>query len=146
MGYSPTVRRAMTAMMVAPASAVDLRIRMVGTGLDFYTFTKCTDMGMCFSPLSSSAAEIIVGPGSEGNWFGLAHEIGHAAGFFSSTTGVNPMCSEKDHNAGPSAANSISCIRMWEDQVLSEKKAYDRRQTRQKAREVNQEPQDPGQM
>jgi hypothetical protein len=139
MGYSPTVRRAMNALMFAPASEVDLTVRMVGTGFDYYTFVKCTEMGMCFNPLSASKAEIIVGPGSEGNWFGLAHEIGHAAGFFSSTTGVNPMCAEKDHNAPSNSGSSITCIRMWEDQVLSEKRAYDRR----KAGEESQTSQDP---
>jgi hypothetical protein len=133
----------MNALTFAPASEVDLTIRMVGTGLDYYTFTKCTDMGMCFSPLSPSKAEIIVGPGSEGNWFGLAHEVGHAAGFFSSTTGANPMCADKDHNAPSNSGSSISCIRMWEDQVLSEKRAYDRRQARQNAREAKESTKDP---
>ena len=130
MGMSPTVRSAMQALMFAPMSEVDLVFQPADNGVFSFMLSKCSDMGGCFSPTSATNAMILYGPSSEQNVGMFAHEIGHAAGWFSKTTGGDPLCGNPDSGVDSGSA-SISCIRRWEDRVQSEMKAYERRQERQ---------------
>lgn len=139
MGMSPTVRSAMNALMFAPMSEVNLVFQPANDGMFSFMLSKCSEMGGCFVPTSSTDAMILYGPSSEQNVGMFAHEIGHAAGWFARTTGGDPLCGNPDSGVDAGSA-SISCIRRWEDRVQSEMKAYERRKQRQAEESTAKDP------